>query len=157
MTVEQKIEAISGLATAIIPELDTDCFLVEVRLKPGNKIQVFLDADNGISLGTCTKANRKLYPAIEAAGLFEPGNFELELSSPGLDEPLKLPRQYLKNIGRPVEAVLKDGRKISGKLLAADATSIQIEETKGKGKKQEIIVHHLLTETIKTTKIQIVF
>ncbi|MBU6159339.1 MAG: ribosome maturation factor [Bacteroidetes bacterium] len=157
MTVEQKIEVISGLATAILPELETDCFLVEVRLKPGNKIQVFLDADAGISLGTCTKASRKLYPAIEAAGLFEPGNFELEVSSPGLDEPLKLPRQYLKNMGRPVEVVLKDGRKISGKLIAADATSIQIEETKGKGKKQEIILHHLLTETIKTTKIQIVF
>lgn len=157
MTIEQNIARIAELATDLLPELGADCFLVEVRLKPGNKIQVFLDADNGISLGTCTLASRKLYPLIEAAELFEPGNFELELSSPGLDEPLKLTRQYLKNIGRPVEAVLKDGRKISGKLTAADAASIQIEETKGKGKKQETIVHDLLTETIKTTKIQIVF
>ena len=135
----------------------TVCFLVEVRLRPGNKIQVFLDADEGVSLGTCTQVNRKLYSKIEEAGLFDPGNFELEVSSPGLDEPLKLPRQYQKNIGRGVEVVMKDGRKISGKLLSAGESSISVEEVKGKGKKQEIVLHTLLTEEIKTTKIQIVF
>ena len=135
----------------------SDCFLVDVRLKPGNKIQVFLDADAGVSLGTCTQINRKLYPKIEEAGMFEPGNFELEVSSPGLDEPLKLPRQYQKNIGRAVEVVMKDGIKISGKLISANESSISVEEIKGKGKKQEIVLHTLLTEQIKTTKIQIVF
>jgi ribosome maturation factor RimP len=52
---------------------------------------------------------------------------------------------------------MKDGRKICGKLLEADEQSVQVEETKGKGKKQEIVLHTLLTEQIKTTKIQIVF
>ncbi|MFN9115876.1 MAG: ribosome maturation factor, partial [Bacteroidota bacterium] len=80
-----------------------------------------------------------------------------EVSSPGLDEPLRLPRQYKKNIGRAVEVVMQDGRKICGKLLAADENSINVEEVKGKGKKQEIVLHTLLTEQIKTTKIQIVF
>ena len=156
MTVDQKIQAVTRLAEEAITPFP-DAFLVEVRMKPGNKIQVFLDADQGISLGTCTQINRKLYAQIEEAALFQPGDFELEVSSPGLDEPLKLPRQFIKNIGRPVEVILKDGRKITGKLLAADATSLQVEETKGKGKKQEIIQHSLLTEQIKTTKIQIVF
>ena len=157
MTVEQKIASITRLAEDSLVEVETDCFLVEVRLRPGNKIQVFLDADAGVSLGTCTKTNRKLYSKIEEAAMFEPGNFELEVSSPGLDEPLKLPRQYKKNIGRAVEVVMKDGRKISGKLLTSDESSIQVEEVKGKGKKQEIVLHTLLTEEIKTTKIQIVF
>jgi ribosome maturation factor RimP len=156
MTVEQKIASITDLAEESLIE-GTDSFLVEVRLRPGNKIQVFLDADSGISLGACTKVNRKLYPKIEEAGLFEPGNFELEVSSPGLDEPLKLPRQYKKNLGRAVEVVMKDGRKITGKLLEVHDTSILVEETKGKGKKQEIVLHTLLTEELKTTKIQIVF
>ena len=48
--------------------------------------------------------------------------FHLEVSSPGLDEPLKLHRQYLKNIGRKVEVLLKDGRKIEGKLLEVNET-----------------------------------
>ncbi len=156
MTVEQQIQAITRMAEERVSTL-TDCFLVDVRMRPGNKIQVFLDADQGVSLGTCTQINRKLYAQIEEASLFTPGDFELEVSSPGLDEPLKLPRQYKKNIGRPVEVVMKDGRKICGKLLAADETSLQIEETKGKGKKQETILHSLITEQIKTTKIQIVF
>jgi ribosome maturation factor RimP len=73
-----------------------------------------------------------------------------------LDEPLKLPRQYQKNIGRAVEVVLKDGRKISGKLLAAEPDII-VEETKGKGKKQETVQHTFSLDQIKTTKIQIVF
>jgi ribosome maturation factor RimP len=156
MTVDQKIQAITLMSEELVASYP-DCFLVEVRMKPGNKIQVFLDADQGISLGVCTQINRKLYGKIEEATLFEPGDFELEVSSPGLDEPLKLPRQFIKNIGRPVEVVLKDGRKITGKLIASDATTLQIEETKGKGKKQETITHSLLTEQIKTTKIQIVF
>ena len=156
MTVDQKIQAITLMSEELVASYP-DCFLVEVRMKPGNKIQVFLDADQGISLGVCTQINRKLYGKIEEATLFEPGDFELEVSSPGLDEPLKLPRQFIKNIGRPVEVVLKDGRKITGKLIASDATTLQVEETKGKGKKQEIITHSLLTEQIKTTKIQIVF
>jgi ribosome maturation factor RimP len=156
MTVEQQIQAITRMAEECVSTLP-DCFLVDVRMRPGNKIQVFLDADQGVSLGNCTQINRKLYAQIEEATLFTPGDFELEVSSPGLDEPLKLPRQYKKNIGRPVEVVMKDGRKICGKLLTADETSLQIEETKGKGKKQETILHSLITEQIKTTKIQIVF
>jgi ribosome maturation factor RimP len=156
MTVEQKIQAITRMADAIICLLP-DAFLVEARMKPGNKIQVFVDADPGISLGNCTQINRKLYAQIEEAALFQPGDFELEVSSPGLDEPLKLPRQYQKNMGRPVEVVMKDGSKICGKLTAADETTLQVEETKGKGKKQETILHSLITEQIKTTKIQIVF
>jgi len=157
MTVEQKIASISGLTEECLAQTETDGFLVEVRLRPGNKIQVFLDADNGISLGNCTKLNRCLYPKLEASDLFEPGNFELEVSSPGLDEPLKLPRQYKKNIGRAVEVIMKDGQKIAGKLLEAGEASILVEEIKGKGKKQETLLHTLLTEQIKTTKIQIVF
>jgi ribosome maturation factor RimP len=156
MTAEQKIESITALVEEILAE-GTEAYLVEVRLRPVNKIQVFLDADAGVSLGTCTQTNRKLYPKIEEIGMFEPGSFELEVSSPGLDEPLKLLRQYKKNIGRPVEVVMKDGRKITGKLLSADDSSISVEEVKGKGKKQEIVFHILLTEEIKTTKIQIVF
>jgi ribosome maturation factor RimP len=78
------------------------------------------------------------------------------VSSPGLDEPLKMPRQYQKNIGRAVEIVLKDGRKVTGKLLAAEP-AVLIEETKGKGKKQEIVQHTIPLDQIKTTKIQIVF
>lgn len=156
MNIEQKTERITGYTNELIAA-EPGYFLVDVKVKPGNKIQVLLDADQGVSLSYCITCNRALYKQIEEAGLFPPGEFELEVSSPGLDEPLKLTRQYIKNVGRQVEILLKDGRKFTGKLLAATDQEVQLEEVKGKGKKQEIIQHTFLTEQIKSTKIQIVF
>jgi ribosome maturation factor RimP len=155
MSIEKKTEIIRGLAEEMIAA-EPGHFLVDVKLKPGNGIQVMVDADEGISLNKCVSYNRQLYKTIEEKELFAPGDFALEVSSPGLDEPFKLPRQYRKNIGRSVEVVLKDGRKFSGKLLQTEP-DILLEETKGKGKKQEIVQHIFSTEQIKTTKIQIVF
>jgi ribosome maturation factor RimP len=155
MNIEQKAAKIKQLAEEVISR-DPDSFLVDVKLKPGNNIQVFADADAGLPLSRCIAYNKALYKLIEEATLFNEGDFELEVSSPGLEEPLKLNRQYQKNIGRLVEVVLKDGRKITGKLLSA-MDEIVVEETKGKGKKQEVLKHMLLFDDIKSTKIQIVF
>jgi ribosome maturation factor RimP len=74
-----------------------------------------------------------------------------------LDEPLKIHRQYLKNIGRFAEVTDLEGIKTEGKLLSATETGIVIEETKGKGKKIEIVQHVVPFEKIKMTKIQIKF
>lgn len=156
MNIEQKAAKIRQITEEII-STDADCFLVDVKLKPGNNIQVFVDADAGLPLSRCIGYNRALYKQIEEAALFNDGDFALEVSSPGLEEPLKLLRQYIKNIGRVVEVVLKDGRKITGKMLAADELQVTLEETKGKGKKQEIVQHSILFNDIKSTKIQIVF
>ena len=71
-------------------------FLVEVRIKPTNNVKVFVDADEGISLAVLIDYNRKLYKLIEESALFPDGDFSLEVSSPGLDEPLKINRQYKK-------------------------------------------------------------
>lgn len=156
MNTEQKTEQIGTLLQTVLADMP-GAFSVDIRLKPGNKIQVLLDADQGLPLSRCVSCNRTLYKLIEDSGLFPEGEFELEVSSPGLDEPLRLTRQYIKNIGRPVEVLLTDGRKFAGKLLSADEKQIEIEETKGKGKKQEILKHTFLTDQIKYTKIQIVF
>jgi ribosome maturation factor RimP len=156
MNTEQKTEQIITLLESVLAEMP-GAFPVEVRLKPGNKIQILLDADTGLPLSQCVACNRALYKLIEEAGMFPPGEFELEVSSPGLDEPLRLTRQYIKNIGRLVEVLLVDGRKFTGKLLSANESQIEVEETKGKGKKQEIINHTFLIDQIKYTKIQIVF
>ncbi|KYP15664.1 MAG: ribosome maturation factor [Flavihumibacter sp. CACIAM 22H1] len=138
-------------------EGDEDCFLVEVKIKPTNNFKVFLDADSGISIARCINFNRALYKKIEEAGWFPEGDFSLEVSSPGLDEPLKLWRQYKKNIGRMVDITLLDGSHLTGKLLEVTEDGCVVEETKGKNKKKEVITHSLLFEHIKQTKIQVVF
>jgi len=136
---------------------ETDYFLVDIRVKPTNNIKVFIDGDQGISIEKCVQFNRALYKKLEELVLFPTGDFSLEVSSPGLDEPLKLLRQYKKNIGRLVELVLQDGSKKEGRLLEVSEDGVIIEETKGKNKKKEVINHTFLFDNIKTTKIQVVF
>lgn len=153
MTIESQIEAL----VLEILEPDPAYFLVEIRIKPTNNVKVFLDGDQGISIEKCIAVNRALYKRLEGSGMFPNDDFSLEVSSPGLDEPLKLFRQYVKNIGRKVEVVQKDGIRIEGKLLSATEEQIEVEEIKGKNKKQEIIRHLIPLESIKSTKIQIVF
>ena len=132
-------------------------FLVEIRVKPVNNFKIFIDADEGINLSGLIEYNRKLYRQIEESGMFPDGNFSLEVSSPGLDEPLKLKRQYKKNIGRFVEVTLLDGTKKEGKLLETTEEAILIEWEEGKGKKKVIKQETIPFDQIKTTKIQIKF
>jgi len=131
-------------------------FLVDVSIKPTNNIKVFVDADQGAAIDQLSKINRALYKWVEE-NLFPNGDFSIEVSSPGLDEPLKLERQYMKNIGRNVEVLLKNGIKKEGKLLSASENEIVLEEEKGHGKKRELIQHIIFKEEIKTTKIQVKF
>lgn len=151
---ETQIQAIAALANAQFDN-DSDYFLVEVRLLPANNIQLFIDGEQGVTIDRCVALNRSLYKQLEEGSLFSGADFSLEVSSPGLDEPLKLLRQYQKNIGRNVEIVLKDGAKKEGKLESATDQGIIVEEKVGR--KKEVIKHSFLFENIKTAKIQVVF
>jgi len=132
-------------------------FLVEIRIKPTNNVKVFVDADEGVILSDLIEYNRKLYRQLEESSLFPDGDFSLEVSSPGLDEPLKLLRQYKKNIGRFVDITLKDSTKKEGKLVEATEDGIVIETETGKGKKKETKQESILFDQIKNTKIQVKF
>lgn len=132
-------------------------FLVEVRIKPVNNIKVFIDGDQGVSIEKLVQYNRRLYKQLEEENLYPDGDFSLEVSSPGLDEPLKLHRQYIKNIGRFVELTDKEDAKREGKLISATEEEIVIEEIKGKGKKVETVQHTISFSEIKATRIQIKF
>ncbi len=156
MANETQIQAITAMMQQLL-EGNTDCFLVDIRIKPTNNIRVALDADSGISIEKCISFNRRLYKQIEEVGLYPDGDFSLEVSSPGLDEPLKMYRQYVKNTGRNVEVLLNDGTQTQGKLTAVSEKEIAVEETKGKNKKKEVIQHTIPFDNIKSTKIQIVF
>jgi ribosome maturation factor RimP len=156
MTNETQVKAVERMVEGILTD-DPEYFLVEVRIRPTNNIKVFLDGDKGISIERCVAYNRQLYKMIESSGLFPADDFSLELSSPGLDEPLKLLRQYHKNLGRKVEVLMKDGVKTDGLLKEVSENGILVEETRGKNKKKETIQHNFPFESIKSTKIQIVF
>jgi len=151
---EVNIERVEQMVRSLI-ENDNSLFLVEIKIKPTNNIKVFIDGDQGVNIDRLVQYNRALYKQLET--MFPNGDFSLEVSSPGLDEPLKLYRQYVKNTGRYVEVLEKEGNKKEGKLINVTDESIVVEEEKGKGKKREIVQHTISFENIKSTKIQIKF
>ena len=156
MSTDTQIGVVKQKINELLAEHPTH-FLVEIRIKPTNNFKVFIDADEGVNLAVLIEYNRKLYKFIEENSLYPDGDFSLEVSSPGLDEPLKLNRQYKKNIGRFVDVLLNDTTKKEGKLIEATGDGIIIEYELGKGKKKEIKQETILFTDIKHTKIQIKF
>ncbi|HTQ63571.1 MAG TPA: hypothetical protein VMI12_02185 [Puia sp.] len=153
-------DATLGLVKSMVDEVlgnEPSYFLVDIRIKPTNNIKVFLDGDSGITIETCVRFNRILYKKIEEADIYPAGDFSLEISSPGIDEPLKLIRQYKKNIGRKAEIVLQDGIKKEGRLIEVSEDGIILEEAVGKNRNKQLINHTFLFNNIKTTRIQTVF
>ena len=156
MANEAQIQALEKLLNSLLAE-EPDYFLVSLRIKPTNNVKVFIDGDQGLPIEKCVRFNRQLYKLIEETGMYPEGEFSLELSSPGVDEPLKMHRQYLKNIGRNVEVTFNDDTIQEGRLLTVTEADIMIEYTEGKGKKavtQQVVIPF---ENIKTTIVQIKF
>lgn len=131
MQVEKRVSALVEEKIADRPEL----FLVEVKMLPNNKLIIHVDGDQGISIQDCVAISRHVGFHLEEENAIEQA-YNLEVSSPGVGEPLKLIRQYNKNIGRSISIKLKDGQKKEGKLLSVTENELLIEESvKQKGKK----------------------
>lgn len=138
---------------------DTDIFIVDVTVGNGNKIFVEVDSPQGININDCKSVSKKIESDFDR----EQEDFELTVSSPGLERPFKVFEQYLKNIGRNVAIDLTDGTTLSGKLKNADENKIAVEsvtkeKAAGSNKKEEVVhLHELAMESIKQIKVVISF
>src|SRR5262245_17225053 len=103
----------------------SDCFLVDIKIGPG-KISVFVDKPAGITIGECADLNRFLRERFENSELFE--KHELEVGSPGMDQPLKVLKQFQKRIGREMKVITTDGLQHSGILKNAGENGIDLAE-----------------------------
>jgi len=126
----------------------TDRFIVSISVKPDNRIRIFIDSDTGVLIEHCIELSK----FIESKLNREIEDFELNVSSSGLDQPYRLSRQYIKNIGREVDVVLKDNTRISGTLIAADEQSFSIKQTSKVKKVITETTHTFLYTDIKETK-----
>jgi ribosome maturation factor RimP len=156
MANEAQIQQLEKFVSDMLAD-EPEYFLVSLRIKPTNNVKVFMDGDNGLAIEKCVRFNRRLYKLIEESGMYPEGEFSLELSSPGVDEPLKMHRQYVKNIGRNMEVTFNDDTKKEGKLLSVTEADLLLEHTEGKGKKavtQQLVIPF---DNIKSTIVQIKF
>ena len=131
------IEKIKDLAQTHLK--DPGHFVVDVILSKHKpyKVTVILDGDNGITIDDCSLLSRALSEDLDNVDLIK-DNYTLEVGTPGLDQPLRLKRQFAKNVGRQLKVHKKDKAIVQGLLTKADDERIFLEtEVNGKGKKKE--------------------
>ncbi len=100
-------------------------FIVDITVGLGNAISVVIDSDTGLSIDKCIEMSRHIEHQLDR----DVEDFSLEVSSPGLTQPFKVLRQYLKNLGKEVEVVTLKGEKLSGVLKSANENSFIVETT----------------------------
>jgi len=155
MNIENRV---TELVAEKIAEIDRpDLYLVDVKMHPNGKLIILLDGDKGIGIAECAQVSRYVGFKLEEENVVETA-YNLEVSSPGIDAPLAMARQYVKNIGRTLGIIMADGSKREGKLTALTEDAVIIEEIiKEKGKKAETIESVIPLEQITETKVLISF
>lgn len=143
-----------------IEELDNGLFIVDLRISSSSQINVELDKYEGnVSVDDCIRVSRNVEHNLDR----EEEDFELSVSSAGLDKPFRVFAQYTKNIGRDVKVKRKEGGKIEGTLIAATAEQITVQNSRkerieGRKKKELIVEDHIIPmSNILETKIVISF
>ena len=128
---------VEEISTLLQPYLEDDrFFVVSLTAKPVRsvyQVSILLDSDEGITIEQCASISRRLANDIETKEIFDTA-YNIEVSSPGLDQPLVLPRQYIKNIGRNLKVQLSDGQSLEGKLIAVNDQELLVELPKPKKK-----------------------
>jgi len=136
----------------------TDRFLVEVKSAPG-KVTVYIDKPTGIALDECSSLNKFITSELDPEGVWE--SHELEVSSPGMDQPLKVYQQYLRRIGREVRVITSEGIEHKGILKAADINGFDLHVvTSRKENKKKVMTevnHHFNYNQVKETKLILSF
>ena len=137
----------------------TDVFLVQVKVKPSNKIEVFVDEPKHVSIETCIAISKYIESKLDR----DAEDFELIVSSPGIDEAFTVLPQYQKYYGKQVGVVQKDGTKVIGSLANADDKTVTIEikttERKQIGKGKQTVINNVTIDLdkIKETKLILPF
>ncbi len=129
--------------------IDSEEFIVDIYIKPANKIFIEIDSLQGITIDKCVEYTREIEKNFDR----EVEDYELQISSPGLDKPFKVKQQFYKNIGRSIQIITNEGQQIEGKLMNFDSDKLQIEKTiNKKGEKTDIEIIELLFDNIKSGK-----
>ncbi len=123
-----------------------DLFLIDLKISANDDVTIILDGDEGVTLQDCLDASR----AVEFNMDREAHDFSLQVMSAGLSEPLSMPRQFKKNIGRSLDILLQNDTRIEGELTKVEEDSITLllryrkPKEVGKGKidvEEEKIIH----------------
>lgn len=126
----------------------TDQFLVSVMVDHGNKISITIDSDTAVKIDDCIQISRHVESGLNR----DMEDFELNVSSAGLDQPLKLMRQYRKYLNKEISVLTVEGRKIKGLLNSIQKEYIELLTPANKKKKTIEQKMEIMFNDIKETK-----
>ena len=112
---------------------DSDRFLVDVKVKPSNVIEVYIDSDTAVNIDNCVEVSRFIESRLDR----DVEDFELSVMSYGLSGALKLDRQLRKYVGKDVEVKTKELGKLQGKLVGFDDEKVEIAPAPKKATKKK--------------------
>ena len=133
-------DAVVALLTPVVAGTGLDLEDVELR-SVGRRLvlRVLVDGETGVSLDQVAAASHAVSEALDAAEPLGDEPYTLEVSSPGVDRPLTLPRHWRRNVGRLVAVTLVDGREVTGRVVELDDEQVELEiDTKGRKSRRSI-------------------
>ena len=121
-------ESVENKIREIVDEIVPEAFLVEIEIHRSkvSVLRIILDTPEGVGLQQCTSVSRKVSRMLDEGELLD-FRYNLEVTSPGLDRPLKVLKQYEKNVGRKLKVWLSDDSRIKGKLTDVQEEEITLE------------------------------
>ena len=140
-------------------KLDDKMFIVGISVSESNRIDIFIDSYDGLSIDQCVAVSRHVEHSLDR----EEEDFSLQVSSPGLSEKFRVKQQYIKYCGKSIELITGSGEELTGMLKSADDSGIELETSakellEGSKKKQLVVrIHNLKYEEIKSAKAVISF
>ena len=131
-------QAVKDKITEIILTTNPEVFIVEISMKRQRTglLLIRIDTDNGITMDECLTISRAVNKWLDETDPFE-FDYHLEVTSPGLGEPLLLHRQYVKEIGKKIRVIGKTGNVWEGVLQAVGEAGVEVEQEKPKKKKKD--------------------
>lgn len=128
------LEKMSFLLSPILEQHAAFLVDMSIRNERGGKLfQAFVDTDKGITIEECAIISRELAQELDRGNLIQ-GAYRLEVSSPGIDKPLRMLRQYRKNVGRSFKVLYQSAETrttIIGKLQSVEDERLTFETEKG--------------------------
>ncbi len=152
-----EIEKVRSIISPILEEIGG--FEVSLKVSPSGSINLLADTLTGIKLNELTRLSRAIESEIDR----ETNDISLEVSSPGMDQPLKVLQQYFRHQGKTIKVIFKDGAELLGTLANPDENGFEVTQTKrvpkplGKGKITVTETQRVAFDDIKETKLEFSF
>ncbi len=128
LTKEQLVDELTG------PLLDSGYDLESVEVSPAGRrrlLRVAIDKDGGVTMDEIAEATKTISRLLDGSEVMGEQPYTLEVTSPGVDRPLTMPRHWRRNVGRLVAVSLVGGDELGGRINAADEESVELETSEG--------------------------